>query len=29
MLYGVTIGIDGSSKLLSINFKEAERLVEK
>ena len=24
MLYGVTIGADGSSKLLSINFKEAE-----
>lgn len=24
MLYGVTIGVDGSSKLLSINFKEAE-----
>ncbi|MEZ0208819.1 MAG: AAA family ATPase [Candidatus Paceibacterota bacterium] len=24
MLYGVTIGVDGSSKLLSINFKDAE-----
>ncbi len=24
MLYGVTIGVDGGSKLLSINFKEAE-----
>lgn len=24
MLYGVTIGVDGSSRLLSINFKEAE-----
>ena len=28
MLYGVTIGVDGGSKLLSINFKEAEKLVE-
>ncbi len=28
MLYGVTIGVDGSSKLLSINFKEAEKLVD-
>jgi chromosome segregation protein len=28
MLYGVTIGVDGSSKLLSINFKEAEKMVE-
>jgi chromosome segregation protein len=28
MLYGVTIGVDGGSKLLSINFKEAERLAE-
>lgn len=27
MLYGVTIGVDGSSKLLSINFTEAEKLV--
>ncbi len=26
MLYGVTIGVDGGSKLLSINFKEAEAL---
>lgn len=24
MLYGVTIGVDGSSKLLSINFKDAQ-----
>ncbi len=24
MLYGVTIGVDGGSKLLSVNFKEAE-----
>ncbi len=29
MLYGVTIGVDGGSKLLSINFKEAEKIVEK
>lgn len=29
MLYGVTIGVDGGSKLLSINFKEAEKMVEK
>lgn len=28
MLYGVTIGVDGGSKLLSINFKEAEKMVE-
>lgn len=28
MLYGVTVGVDGSSKLLSINFKEAEKLVD-
>lgn len=28
MLYGVTIGVDGSSKLLSINFKQAEELVK-
>lgn len=28
MLYGVTVGVDGSSKLLSINFKEAEKLAE-
>lgn len=28
MLYGVTVGVDGGSKLLSINFKEAEKLVE-
>jgi chromosome segregation protein len=28
MLYGVTIGIDGGSKLLSINFKEAEALAQ-
>lgn len=28
MLYGVTIGVDGSSKLLSINFKEAETLAQ-
>lgn len=28
MLYGVTIGVDGSSKLLSINFKEAEKMVD-
>ncbi|HCC05859.1 TPA: hypothetical protein DEP94_00620 [Candidatus Nomurabacteria bacterium] len=28
MLYGVTIGVDGSSKLLSIDFKKAEGLVE-
>jgi chromosome segregation protein len=28
MLYGVTIGVDGGSKLLSINFKEAEKLVQ-
>ena len=27
MLYGVTVGVDGASKLLSINFKEAEKLV--
>ena len=26
MLYGVTIGVDGSSKLLSIDFKQAEKL---
>jgi chromosome segregation protein len=24
MLYGVTIGVDGASKLLSINFKDAQ-----
>lgn len=29
VLYGVTIGVDGGSKLLSINFKEAEKMVEK
>ena len=29
MLYGVTIGVDGGSKLLSINFKEAEKLVDR
>jgi chromosome segregation protein len=28
MLYGVTVGVEGSSKLLSINFKEAEGLVK-
>lgn len=28
MLYGVTIGVDGSSKLLSIDFKKAEGLIE-
>jgi chromosome segregation protein len=28
MLYGVTIGVDGGSKLLSIEFKEAENLVK-
>ena len=28
MLYGITIGADGSSKLLSINFKEAEGMVK-
>lgn len=28
MLYGVTLGVDGGSKLLSINFKEAEKLVD-
>jgi chromosome segregation protein len=28
MLYGVTIGVDGGSKLLSINFKEAEKLID-
>ena len=28
MLYGVTIGVDGGSKLLSINFKQAEGLVK-
>jgi chromosome segregation ATPase len=28
MLYGVTIGVDGSSKLLSINFKEAENYAQ-
>jgi chromosome segregation protein len=28
MLYGVTIGVDGGSKLLSINFKEAEKMAE-
>lgn len=27
MLYGVTIGVDGSSKLLSIDFKKAEGLI--
>lgn len=27
MLYGITIGADGASKLLSINFKEAEGMV--
>lgn len=29
MLYGVTVGVEGGSKLLSINFKEAEKMVEK
>lgn len=28
MLYGVTIGVDGGSKLLSINFTQAEELVQ-
>ncbi|MCX6756777.1 MAG: AAA family ATPase [Candidatus Nomurabacteria bacterium] len=28
MLYGVTIGVDGSSKLLSIDFKKAEGLTQ-
>jgi chromosome segregation protein len=28
MLYGVTIGVDGSSKLLSIDFKQAEALAQ-
>ncbi len=28
MLYGVTIGVEGGSKLLSINFKEAEKMVQ-
>ena len=28
MLYGVTVGIEGSSKLLSINFKDAEGFVK-
>ncbi len=28
MLYGVTIGVDGGSKLLSINFKQAEEMVQ-
>jgi chromosome segregation ATPase len=28
MLYGVTIGVDGSSRLLSINFKEAENYAQ-
>ncbi len=28
MLYGVTIGVDGSSKLLSIDFKQAEALTQ-
>ncbi len=28
MLYGVTIGVDGGSKLLSIDFKQAESLVQ-
>jgi chromosome segregation ATPase len=28
MLYGVTIGVDGASKLLSINFKDAEGYVQ-
>ena len=28
MLYGVTVGVDGSSKLLSINFKEAKDMVK-
>ncbi len=28
MLYGVTIGVDGGSKLLSIDFKQAETLVK-
>ena len=28
MLYGVTIGVDGGSKLLSISFKEAKDMVE-
>ncbi|MDB5260513.1 MAG: Smc, chromosome segregation ATPase, chromosome segregation protein [Candidatus Nomurabacteria bacterium] len=28
MLYGVTLGVDGGSKLLSIEFKEAESLVK-
>ena len=29
MLYGVTVGVDGGSKLLSINFKQAEKIVDK
>ncbi len=28
MLYGVTVGVEGASKLLSINFKEAEKLAQ-
>jgi chromosome segregation protein len=28
MLYGVTIGVDGGSKLLSIDFKQAESMVQ-
>lgn len=28
MLYGVTIGVDGGSKLLSIDFKQAETIVQ-
>ncbi len=28
MLYGVTLGVEGGSKLLSINFKDAEKMVE-
>lgn len=28
MLYGVTIGIDGGSKLLSVDFKQAESMVQ-
>jgi len=27
MLYGVTVGVDGGSKLLSIDFKQAEKMV--
>ncbi len=29
MLYGVTLGVDGGSKLLSIDFKQAEEMVNK